>query len=250
MTDAQRSLQHPSPRAYRYFDLVMATFVATLLISNVASTKILQLGPFSFDGGTLLFPISYIFGDVLTEVYGYGRTRRVIWVGFAANLLMAAVFMVVGALPAAEGWDNQQAYDAILGLTPRIVAASLIAYWAGSFSNSWIMARLKIATSGRWLWTRTIGSTLVGQFIDTLLFVVIAFLGVLPNDLLAAVIVSNYLFKCGLEALATPLTYRVVNGLKRVENEDYYDYDTNFSPFASDRPRPEQGAERIEDNNG
>jgi hypothetical protein len=228
-------IERTAHRAYRYFDLVMVAFVAVLLISNVASTKILQLGPFTFDGGTLLFPISYIFGDVLTEVYGYGRTRRVIWAGFTANLLMAMVFIVVGALPAAEGWEHQSAYEAILGLTPRIVVASLVAYWAGSFSNSWVMARMKIATSGRWLWTRTIGSTLVGQLVDTLLFVVIAFLGVLPTELLISVLVSNYVFKCGLEALATPLTYRVVNGLKRAENEDYFDHDTDYNPF---RMRP------------
>lgn len=222
---------------YRYYDLIMAAFVAVLLVSNVASSKILRLGPFSFDGGTLLFPVSYIFGDVLTEVYGYARSRRVIWAGFAAALGMALILMLVGALPPAEGWENQPAYDAILGLTPRIVAASLIAYWAGSFSNSWVMARLKLATRGRWLWLRTISSTLVGEGVDTLLFVLIAFYGALPGALLLAVIVSNYVFKCGLEALMTPVTYRVVNGLKRAEREDYYDADTNFSPFAL-RQRP------------
>lgn len=220
-----------APRVYRYYDLVMVAFVAVLMISNVASTKILLLGPFTFDGGTILFPLSYIFGDVLTEVYGYGRARRVIWAGFGATALMATVFGIVGALPAAPDWANQEAYEAILGLTPRIVAASLIAYWVGSFANSWIMARLKIVTEGRWLWLRTIASTLVGEGFDTLLFVLIAFAGVLPNGLLVAVIASNYVFKVGVEALATPITYRVVNGLKRAEREDYYDYDTDFSPF-------------------
>jgi hypothetical protein len=226
-------LAENSPRSpYRYYDLIMASFVAVLLISNVASSKILMLGPFSFDGGTLLFPVSYIFGDVLTEVYGYARSRRVIWAGFGAALLMALVFILVGALPPAEGWENQAAYDAILGLTPRIVAASLIAYWSGSFSNSWVMARLKLVTRGRWLWLRTISSTLVGEGIDTLLFVLIAFYGELPGALLLTVIVSNYVFKCGLEAIMTPVTYRVVNGLKHAEHEDYYDVDTNLSPFA------------------
>ncbi len=226
-------------RTYQYYDLIMAAFVAVLLISNVASTKILVLGPFTFDGGTILFPISYIFGDILTEVYGYARGRRVIHVGFAASLAMAMVFALVGALPAAEGWDHQAAYDAILGITPRIVLASLIAYFAGSFSNSWVMARMKVLTQGRWLWTRTIGSTLVGQGIDTALFVVIAFAGILPTGLLWTVIVSNYVFKCGLEALMTPVTYRVVNGLKRAEDEDYYDYQTDFSPFITEIPSRE-----------
>jgi len=221
-------------RMYRYYDLIMATFVAVLLISNVASSKILVLGPFTFDGGTILFPVSYIFGDILTEVYGYARGRRVIHVGFAASFFMALVFALVGALPAAEGWDHQAAFEAILGITPRIVTASLIAYFFGSFSNSWVMARMKIMTKGRWLWTRTIASTLVGQGVDTALFVVIAFAGLLPGDLLRAVIVSNYLFKCGLEAVMTPVTYRVVNSLKRIENEDYYDYHTDFSPFTTE----------------
>ncbi|MBM3190649.1 MAG: queuosine precursor transporter [Chloroflexi bacterium] len=212
----------------------MAAFVAVLMISNIASTKILVLGPLTFDGGTLLFPLSYIFGDVLTEVYGYARSRRVIWAGFAAALLMALVLALVGALPPAEDWRHQEAYEAILGVTPRIVAGSLIAYYAGQFSNSWVLAKMKILTKGRWLWTRTIASTLVGEGIDTLLFVLIAFAGVLPGSLLLAVILSNYVFKCGLEAALTPVTYRVVNTLKWVEQEDYYDYDTDFSPFKVD----------------
>jgi queuosine precursor transporter len=223
-----------SQRVYRYYDLIMASFVAVLLISNVASTKILVLGPFTFDGGTILFPISYIFGDILTEVYGYARSRRVIWAGFAANLLMALVFALVGALPPAEGWEHQHAYEAILGITPRIVMASLVAYFAGSFSNSWMMARMKVLTSGRWLWTRTIASTLVGQGIDTALFVVLAFYGVLPTALLISIVISNYVFKCALEATVTPITYQVVNGLKRAENEDYYDIETDMTPFSVD----------------
>ncbi len=218
-------------RPYRYFDLVMVAFVSTLMVSNVASSKILDVGVFTFDGGTLLFPIAYILGDVVTEVYGYIRARRVIWAGFGANLLMALVLIVVGVLPPAEGWDHQAAYEAILGVTPRIVVGSLIAYWVGGFANSWLMAKMKILTRGRWLWTRTIASTLVGEGIDTLLFVLIAFYGTLPQATLVAVIVSNYIFKCGLEALITPITYRVVNGLKRAEQEDYYDYDTDFNPL-------------------
>lgn len=217
---------------YKHFDQVMALFVAVLLISNVASTKFVKLGPFTFDGGTLIFPISYIFGDILTEVYGYRRSRRVIWTGFFCAALMAAVLAVVGALPPAEGWENQEAYDAILGSTPRIVAGSLIAYFAGEFSNSYTLAKMKVLTRGRWLWTRTIGSTLVGEAVDTLLFVVVAFAGTIPSALLWSTVVSNYVFKCGMEAIMTPATYRATNFLKKAENEDVYDTDTNFNPFS------------------
>ena len=216
---------------FKYFDLIMALFVAVLLISNVASSKILKLGPFTFDGGTILFPISYIFGDILTEVYGYRRSRRVIWAGFGCAALMAGVFALVGALPPAEGWENQAAYEAILGTTPRIVLGSLIAYFAGEFSNSYTLARMKVLTRGRWLWTRTIGSTLVGEGVDTLLFVAIAFAGTLPWPLFWSIVVSNYVFKCGLEAAMTPVTYQITSFLKRTENEDVYDVDTDFNPF-------------------
>jgi hypothetical protein len=219
-------------KSYRYLDLITALFVAVLLISNVASAKILVLGPFTFDGGTLIFPLSYIFGDILTEVYGYRRSRRVIWIGFGCAILMVAVFAVVGALPPAEGWDYQPAYDALLGFVPRIVLGSLLAYWAGEFSNSVILARMKVATNGRWLWTRTIGSTLVGEGIDTLIFALVAYLGVLSNDLIVILIVSNYVFKVGVEVLATPATYAIVAALKRAENEDVYDRQTDFNPFA------------------
>ena len=209
----------------------MALFVAVLLISNVASTKIMRLGPFTFDGGTILFPVSYIFGDILTEVYGYRRSRRVIWTGFFCTGLMAAVLAIVGALPPAQGWDNQAAYQAILGQTPRIVLGSLIAYFAGEFSNSYTLAKMKIWTGGRWLWMRTIGSTLVGEGVDTLLFVVVAFAGTMPWALLWSIIISNYVFKVGVEAAMTPVTYRVVSFLKRVEHEDVYDVGTDFNPF-------------------
>jgi uncharacterized integral membrane protein (TIGR00697 family) len=218
--------------SFRYLDIITVLFVTVLLVSNVASSKILMLGPFTFDGGTLLFPVGYIFADMLTEVYGYSRSRRVIWLGFLATALMAGVFQIVGALPPAEGWENQNAYNAILGLTPRIVLGSLVAYFAGEFANSFTLAKMKLLTRGRWLWSRTIGSTVVGQGVDTLLFVGIAFAGVLPSELLMAVLVSNYLFKVGYEALATPLTYAIVGFLKRSEGIDAYDYNTNFSPFA------------------
>jgi len=216
---------------YKYLGAISVFFVSVLLISNVASTKIVDLKWFTFDGGTLLFPLSYIFGDILTEVYGYKKSRGVIWLGFFMALMMSVVFIVVGKLPADASWGNQVAYDAILGLTPRIVLASLVAYFFGEFSNSFILAKMKILTSGEWLWTRTIGSTLVGEFVDSTLFILIAFAGILPNSLLVTLIISNYIFKTGIEILFTPVTYKVVKFLKVKEGEDYYDRDTNFNPF-------------------
>ena len=222
----------PDRQLYRYFEIITGLFVAVVLISNVASTKILLLGPFTFDGGTLLFPLSYIFGDILTEVYGFKASRRVIWTGFGSALLMSVVFIVVGALPPAEGWEHQDAYRHILLYTPRIVIASLIAYFAGEFTNSTILAKMKIWTKGRFLWTRTIGSTLAGEGVDTILFVLIAFWGTLPGNLLIAITLSNYIFKCAFEALATPITYAVVRFLKRREEVDVYDTETRFTPFS------------------
>jgi uncharacterized integral membrane protein (TIGR00697 family) len=216
---------------YKYLSAISVFFVSILLISNIASTKILDFGWFTFDGGTLLFPLSYIFGDILTEVYGYKKSRSVIWLGFFMALLMSVIFIIVGKLPPAVGWDNQTAYDAILGLTPRIVLASLIAYLFGEFSNSYILAKMKIWTKGKMLWARTIGSTLVGELVDSTLFILIAFLGVFPNSLLFILIVSNYIFKTAVEVLFTPATYKVVKFLKREEGEDYYDKDTDFNPF-------------------
>jgi uncharacterized integral membrane protein (TIGR00697 family) len=218
-------------KTFRYLDVITAAFVAVLIISNVASSKIVQFGPFGFDGGTLLFPLSYIFSDILTEVYGYARARRVVWIGFACILLMAAVFMIVGRLPPAADWSNQTAYDAILGLTPRIVLASIVAYLVGSFSNDVILAKMKVWTGGRMLWTRTIASTVVGEFLDSALFVAIAFWGVLPMSLLITVAVSNYVFKTLVEVVFTPATYRIVKFLKRAEQEDYFDRDTDFNPL-------------------
>jgi uncharacterized integral membrane protein (TIGR00697 family) len=218
-------------KEYRFFTLITALFVAVVLISNVASSKMLVLGPFTFDGGTILFPISYIFGDILTEVYGYRRSRQVIWTGFGCALLMAAVLAIVGYLPPAAGWENQDAYIKILGTTPRIVAGSLIAFFAGEFSNSFILAKMKLFTRGRWLFTRTIGSTLVGEGVDTILFVMVAFAGTLPSSLLTAVVISNYIFKVSFEVVVTPLTYAIVGSLKRAEKTDVYDYNTDFNPF-------------------
>jgi hypothetical protein len=193
----------------------------------------------AFDAGTLLFPISYIFGDILTEVYGYRRSRRVIWSGFFLLGLSAALFWIIGRLPGDPGWEKyagQAAYNAILGgmSSGGIVLGSLAGYWAGEFSNSIVLARLKLITRGRWLWLRTIASTLIGQLVDTAGFVIIASLfGVFPWSLFLSLVITNYLFKCGVEVLMTPVTYLIVNRLKRVENEDFYDVGTHFNPFSA-----------------
>jgi uncharacterized integral membrane protein (TIGR00697 family) len=233
-------------KSYKYFDLLMALFVTVLLVSNIASSaKIVDWGisifglPLAFDAGTILFPISYIFGDILTEVYGYRRSRRVIWVGFFCSALMSLTLWLVGRLPGESTWQTQvgqEAYMAVLGGvgSGAIVIASLAAYFGGEFSNSYVLARMKVLTKGRWLWTRTIGSTLVGQAFDTVLFVSFATLlnvpGFVPSIWLTLVL-TNYIFKVGVEALMTPLTYQIVDRLKTVENEDYYDNNTNFNPF-------------------
>jgi hypothetical protein len=232
-------------KSYKYYDLIMALFVTVLLVSNIASAaKIIDWGTeifglrLAFDAGTLLFPISYIFGDILTEVYGYKRARRVIWSGFAAAGLMVVTFWLVGLMPGEQEWEGyagQSAYDAILGgvASGGIVIASLSAYFAGEFSNSFILAKLKVATQGRWLWLRTIGSTLVGEGIDTVIFIVIATLfGVFPWSIALSLIVANYIFKVAIEVIFTPVTYALVGLLKQTEQEDYYDRNTDFNPFS------------------
>jgi uncharacterized integral membrane protein (TIGR00697 family) len=219
-------------RRYRYVDLITASFVAVLLISNVASTKIVEVGWFEFDGGTLIFPLAYIFGDILTEVYGFRRSRRVIWTGFFWIGVAAALFALVDALPPAPGYELDEEFNAILGQTPRIVAGSLAGYFAGEFTNSVVLAKLKVRTGGRYLWARTIGSTLLGQGVDTAVFLAVAFLGVLSSGLLWDVFVSNYVFKVGVEVLLTPVTYAVVGFLKRREGFDVYDERTDFTPFS------------------
>lgn len=226
-------------RSYKHFDLIMALFVAVLLISNIASAaKIVNLGlpVLTFDAGTLLFPISYIFGDVLVEVYGYRRSRRVIWAGFGSAALLSLTLAIVRLLPGDADWMatvGPSAFDGVLGTlaSGRLVVASLVAYFCGEFSNAYIMANMKIRLQGRWLWARTISSTLVGELVDTLLFVCIAFLGVYPLALVLQIIISNYLFKCTVEVAATPLTYRLVGFLKRSEGVDVYDHGTDFNPF-------------------
>ena len=218
-------------RTFRYLDLITASFVAVLLISNIASTKILDLKWFTFDGGTILFPLAYIFGDILTEVYGYARSRRVIWTGFIWIAVAAGIFYLVDRLPAASEYEMSDSFHAILGQTPRIVAGSLAAYFVGEFVNSVILAKLKVWSAGRMLWARTISSTLFGQGVDTAIFLLIAFGGVFTNATLWEIFKSNYVFKVGVEVAFTPITYLVVRYLKRVERSDVYDRDTDFNPF-------------------
>lgn len=231
-------------KSYKYYDVVMAFFITVLLVSNVASSaKIVDLRlsifgfPLAFDAGTLLFPLSYIFGDILTEVYGFKRSRRVIWMGFFALALSAAVFWLVSVLPGEATWQEyagDAAYLAILGgmSSGGIVLGSLAGYWTGEFSNAVVLAKMKVWTEGRHLWMRTIGSTLVGQMVDTTAFVLVATaLGVFPWELFATLVVTNYILKVGIEALMTPVTYWVVNFLKKAENEDVFDRETKFRPF-------------------
>lgn len=222
--------QRPS---YKYYDLVMALFVTILLCSNIiGAAKVATVWGFSFGAGVLFFPISYIFNDVLTEVYGYARARKVVWAGFGAIIFASFMSWVVVALPPAAGWNDQPAYQAVFGQTPRIVFASLAAFFVGEFANSFVLAKLKIKTNGKLLWVRTIGSTIVGEGIDSIVFYPVAFLGVWSNDLVVQVMISNYLIKVGWEAVITPVTYQVVNFLKRAEHEDFYDRNTNFTPFS------------------
>lgn len=231
-----------SPR-FRYYDLVMAAFVTILILSNLigaAKPSFITLPDgtdWSFGAGVLFFPVSYIIGDVLTEVYGYARARRVIWTGFAALAFMAFMAWVVVALPPAAGWDGQEAYEKVFGNTWRIVAASMIAFWAGEFANSYVLARMKVWTKGKALWSRTIGSTIVGQGLDSLIFYPLAFYGLAgwPPELLWQVVLSQWAIKTAWEALLTPFTYLVIGWLKRREGVDIYDADTDFSPFASTR---------------
>ena len=228
----QNGQQTETQRHSTLFVVVVALFVTNLLISNVIAAKAILIFGYSLQAADLIFPISYILGDVLTEVYGFKRARRVIWIGFACNVFAVVAIGLGQALPAHPDWTDQASYDAILGSQPRILAASFAAYLVGEFMNSTILAKMKVWMQGRHLWMRTIGSTVVGQGCDTAIFLTIAFYGVWPNDLLFSVMLSQWLFKIAYEALATPLTYLVVNKLKRAEGIDVYDRDTNFSPFA------------------
>jgi uncharacterized integral membrane protein (TIGR00697 family) len=228
-------LSRPTPpaRSYRYFDLVMAAFVTVLLCANlIGASKVARVGGFNFGAGVLFFPISYVFGDVLTEVYGYARARRVVWAGFSAQVFAAFMSACVLAFPPAPDWPHQAAFETVFGGTPRIVLASLAAYFCGEFCNSYVLAKMKVRSGGRALWMRTIGSTIVGEAVDSLIFYPLAFAGVWPTRLVLGVMGGNYALKVGWEAVMTPFTYRIVNLLKRVEHEDYFDRDTDFTPFS------------------
>ncbi|HCC57104.1 MAG TPA: transporter [Solibacterales bacterium] len=218
-------------RQYRYLDLLINIFVVVLLVSNLIAAKITQVGPLVFSAAQMLFPITYIFGDIFTEVYGYGASRKAIWIGFLSSILLAILGLFAVYLPPAQAFHNQEAFKTIFGIVPRVIAASLIAYFAGEFANSFTLAKLKLLTNGKHLWTRTVGSTIVGQGVDTVLVMVLLFAGSQPPSLIVRLILSGYMFKVVYEVIATPLTYAVVNFLKRAEGVDYYDRHTNFSPF-------------------
>ncbi|MEY3104668.1 MAG: hypothetical protein RJA72_700 [Pseudomonadota bacterium] len=234
-----KQLESSIPRQYRYLDLVMVAFVTVYLCSNLigpakaASLDLPLIGQVTFGAGVLFFPISYVFGDILTEVYGYARARRVIWTGFAAMVFASFMAFVVVSLPPAAGWSNQTAYEIAFGSTWRIVAASLTAYCVGEFVNSFVLAKLKLMTEGKHLWMRTIGSTVFGEGIDSLLFYPLAFWnsGLIPNELIPSLMLSQWIAKTAVEVLFTPLTYKIVGFLKRAEQEDYFDRDTDFTPF-------------------
>lgn len=220
-------------RHFRYFDYVMAAFVAILLLSNlIGAAKLATLGGFTFGAGILFFPVSYVIGDVLTEVYGYANARRCVWMGFFALIFMAFMSFVVVAMPPAAGWEGQAAYESVFGSTWRIVLASVTAFWAGEFVNSFVLAKMKILTGGKHLWTRTIGSTVFGQFADSLIFYPIAFFGIWTNEQVLTVMVTNWGLKVLWEAVLTPVTYIVVGWLKQREGADVFDTGTDFSPFA------------------
>ena len=213
------------------FVVVVAVFITSLIVANITAVKLIGFFGFVLPAAVIVFPISYILGDVLTEVYGYRVARRVIWLGFLCNLLAVVAIVLGGLLPAAPFWDAQEAYDRILGYTPRLLAASFLAYLVGEFANAIVLAKMKVATNGRFLWSRTIGSTLVGQGLDSLVFIVLGFVGTIPTSAMLAAVVTQWLVKSLYEALATPLTYVVVNRLKRSEGLDVYDRDTNFNPL-------------------
>ncbi|HET9580135.1 MAG TPA: queuosine precursor transporter [Usitatibacter sp.] len=226
-------------RVYRHYDFVMAAFVVILICSNligpakIAQLEVPVLGALTFGAGVLFFPISYVFGDVLTEVYGYARSRRVIWAGFAGLAFASIMASVVVALPPAPFWKHQDAYEVAFGSTWRISLASMLAYFCGEFVNSYVLAKMKILTEGRWLWTRTIGSTIFGEGVDSLLFYPLAFYGtgIIPDEKLPLVMAAQFVAKVGVEVVFTPVTYAIVGWLKRTEHEDYYDRDTKFTPF-------------------
>ncbi len=227
MTKEQNKTSH-------LFVIIACFFVTSLLLSNIIAGKLITIGGIILPGAVILFPLAYIFGDILTEVYGYKQARMVIWTGFVCNILMVGVFILVMAIPSPGFFEAEGAFATVLGMTPRIVLASLVAYLVGEFSNAAILSRMKILTRGKWLWTRTIGSTLVGEGLDTIIFITICFIGVVPNVILMQMVLYQYLFKVAFEFLATPLTYAVVGWLKRAEGVDTYDHGVSYNPFQLD----------------
>lgn len=229
-----------APRQYRYYEFVMAAFVTVLICANligpakIAQVELPLVGAFVFGAGVLFFPISYVFGDILTEVYGYARARRVIWAGFGGLAFASFMAYVVVALPPAPFWKNQEAYEIAFGQAWRVAGASMIAYFCGEFVNSYVLAKMKIATAGKWLWTRTIGSTIFGEAVDSALFYPLAFYGsgIIPDEQLPKVMLAQFVGKVAVEVVFTPVTYKIVAFLKRAEHEDYYDRRTNFTPFS------------------
>jgi queuosine precursor transporter len=220
-----------STRRYKYLDVLITMFVVILLVSNLVAQKICMIGPFAVSGAVLLFPITYIFGDVFTEVYGFSASRRAIWLGTFGTALLYLMGVVVIALPGAPGWKNQEAFQIVFGFLPRIQTASLIAFWAGDFANSYTLARMKLWTEGKWLWTRTVGSTVVGQAVDTTLVITLTFAGKYPAMTLINMILTGYCLKVAYEVLATPITYWVVGRLKAAEHADAFDRGEDFNPF-------------------
>jgi uncharacterized integral membrane protein (TIGR00697 family) len=214
-----------------WFLLVATIFITCLITSNIIAVKLVNILGLLLPAAIVIFPISYIFGDVLTEVYGYRQARRVIWLGFFCNLIVVVAIWLGQILPAASFWDGQAAYERILGYTPRLLGASFLAYLVGEFANSFVLAKMKMATHGRWLWVRTIGSTLVGQCLDSIVFMTLSFMGTIPMSALSGAILVQWLSKSAYEAIVTPLTYLVINFLKKREGMDVFDYDTRFNPF-------------------
>lgn len=224
-------LKETAMRGTRFLPVITGLFTGVLILSNILASKMVQLGPFVFDGGTLLFPLSYIFGDVLTEVYGFRQSRKVIWTGMAMLILMSLNIWFIGFLPAEASWTLQDDFNNILMLVPRIVLASIIGYFAGEYANSVVLSRMKVVTNGKMLWARTIGSTLVGQFLDSSLFVAVAFFGLYSNRILIVMALSNYLFKTVIEVVCTPVTYATVGFLKKTESSDVYDIGERYNPL-------------------
>ncbi len=223
---------HDESRGYSpLFLIVVSVFITCLITANVIAVKLVDIFGFVMPAGTIIFPLSYIFGDILTEVYGYRQARRAIWLGFFCNLIFVAAVWVAQEIPSASFWNGQTAYEQILGYTPRLLGASFLAYLVGEFANSFVLAQLKIATGGRWRWTRTIGSTLVGEGLDSMVFITLAFFGTLPEAMLLTTVLTQWVAKSGYEVVATPLTYLVVNFLKRREGVDTFDYQTRFNPL-------------------